>query len=84
MLELIGEWDEAVVELRESIRLQPEDPLGYYALAVSLKTMRRWREAAEAFRDYLDIVQSDPVNHDQRRVKRVEAFLRELTKKQLV
>jgi serine/threonine protein kinase len=53
MLESQGQFDEAVHELREAIKLRRDHAIYYYRLALALEQKKDWKSAVKAWNDLL-------------------------------
>lgn len=61
-----GKQDAAEENLRKAIDLEPESVDAYYTLGLTLKAQDRRREAVEAFRKVLSLIEAGVIEHNAR------------------
>lgn len=65
-LHAAGKQDAAETSLRKAIELEPESVDAYYTLGLALKAQDRRREAVEAFRKVLSLIEAGVIEHNSR------------------
>jgi len=61
-----GEYEKALAQGREAVRLNPEEGLYHYSLAVDLTNLKRWTEACVEYRKALELGLSPEFEHQAR------------------